>query len=108
MRFYPLEKLINLHDNYVRQFKIDHLQLLLIQRHGELFLLEAHCPHRGHPLAAAMIEGNVIACSLHQYQFSLANGYLLHATKELCRALRIFEVVYAGNEVGVMLDGATH
>jgi nitrite reductase/ring-hydroxylating ferredoxin subunit len=104
MRFYPLEKLINLHDNYVRQFKIDHLQMLLIQRHGELFLLEAHCPHRGHPLAAASIEAGIITCSLHQYQFALEDGNLLRATEEPCRALRIFEVVYAGNEVGVMLD----
>lgn len=103
MRFYPLEKLINLHDNYVRQFKIDNLQLLLIQRLGELFLMEAHCPHRGHPLAAASIEDGVIQCSLHQYQFSLADGRLLHATDGPCRALRAFDVVYAGNEIGVML-----
>jgi len=104
MRFYPLEKLINLHDDYVRQFKIDNLQLLLIQRLGELFLLEAHCPQRGHPLATASIEAGFIQCSLHQYQFSLADGRVLHATEEPCRALRVFEVVYAGSEVGVMLD----
>jgi nitrite reductase/ring-hydroxylating ferredoxin subunit len=104
MRFHPLEKLINLHDNYVRQFKIDHLQLLLIQRRGELYLLEAHCPHRGHPLAAAPIVHDVITCSLHQYQFSLGSGHLLYATEEPCRGLRVFEVVYAGNEVGVMLE----
>jgi nitrite reductase/ring-hydroxylating ferredoxin subunit len=104
MRFYPLEKLINLHDDYVRQFKIDNLQLLLIQRLGELFLLEAHCPHRGHPLAASSITGGVIQCSLHQYQFALADGRLLQAMEAPCRALRVFAVVYAGNEVGVMLD----
>ena len=104
MRFYPLEKLINLHDDYARQFKIDNLQLLLIQRRGELFLMEAHCPHRGHPLAAASFTGGVITCSLHQYQFALANGRILHATEEPCRSLRVFDVVYAGNEVGVMLD----
>lgn len=104
MRFYPLEKLINLHDNYLRQFKIDNLQLLLIQRLGKLFLTEAHCPHRGHPLAAASIDGESIKCSLHQYQFALTDGRLLHATEGPCRALRTFSVVYAGNEVGVILD----
>lgn len=104
MRFYPLEKLINLHDDYARQFKIDNLQLLLIQRLGKLFLLEAHCPHRGHPLAAASIQGGTIKCSLHQYQFALADGRLLGGTEEPCRSLRTFEVVYVGNEVGVMLD----
>lgn len=104
MRFYPLEKLINLHDDYIRQFKIDNLQLLLIQRFGELFLLEAHCPHRGHPLATATIADSVIQCSLHQYRFALEDGHLMHATEEPCRSLRTFDVVYAGNEIGVMLD----
>jgi nitrite reductase/ring-hydroxylating ferredoxin subunit len=104
MHFYPLEKLINLHDDYARQFKIDNLQLLLMQRDGELFLMEAHCPHRGHPLAAASVNGNVIQCVLHQYRFSLSDGRLLHATEAPCRSLRTFDIVYAGNEVGVMLD----
>ena len=104
MRFYSLEKLINLHDSYVRQFKINNLQLLLIQRLGEIFLLEAYCPHRGHPLATASVEGGLIRCAMHQYQFALADGRLLHATEEPCRALRVFDVVYAGNEIGVMLD----
>jgi nitrite reductase/ring-hydroxylating ferredoxin subunit len=104
MRFFPLEKLINLHDNYMRQFKIDNLQLLLLQRAGEVFLMEAHCPHRGHPLAVAAIDGGSIQCSLHQYQFALTDGRLLHATEEPCRSLRTFDVVYAGNEIGVMLD----
>ena len=104
MRFYPLEKLINLHDNYARQFKIDNYQLLLMQRKSELFLIEANCPHRSHPLATAVIDGGIIQCPLHQYQFSVTDGHLIHATDEPCRALRTFAVVYEGNEVGVMLD----
>mgnify|MGYP003678834176 CR=1 FL=1 len=86
MRFHPLDKLINLHDDYSRQFKIDNLQLLLVQRLGELFLIEAHCPHRGHPLSTASINGDYIECPQHQYR------------------LRRFEIVYEGNEIGLMLD----
>jgi len=104
MRFYALEKLINLHDAYTREFKIDHLQLLLIQRKGELFLIEAQCPHRAHPLDAATIDNGIIQCALHQYQFAIDDGRLLHATEEPCRGLRTFELVYEGNEVGVMLE----
>lgn len=103
MRFYPLEKLINLHDSYSRQFKIDNLQLLLLQRLGELYLIEAQCPHRAHPLDVASIDGGVIQCALHNYQFAIDDGRLLHATEEPCRGLRVFPVVYEGNEVGVML-----
>lgn len=104
MRFYPLEKLMYLRDDYVRQFKIDNHQLLLIQREGKVLLIEANCPHRNHPLTAASIDGDVIECALHQYQFSLHDGQLLNATEERCRGLRTYEVVYQGNEVGVMLE----
>jgi nitrite reductase/ring-hydroxylating ferredoxin subunit len=104
MRFYPLEKLINLHDDYTHHFKIDHLQLLLLQRQSELYLIEANCPHREHPLDIATLEDGVIQCALHHYQFAIDDGRLLHATEEPCRGLRTFDVVYEGNEVGVMLE----
>jgi len=104
MRFYPLEKLINLHDAYARQFKIDNIQLLLIQRRGELHLLEANCPHRGHPLDVATIDNGIIQCALHHYQFAIDDGRLLHASEERCRGLRTFALVYEGNEVGVILE----
>ncbi len=104
VRFQPLEKLINLHDFYARQFKIDNLQLLLLQRNGELYLIEGRCPHRGHPLDVATLDAGVIQCALHHYQFAIDDGRLLHATEERCRGLRIYDLVYEGNEVGVMLD----
>ena len=103
MRFYPLEKLINLHDDYTRQFKIDHLQLLLIQREGQLHLIEANCPHRAHPLESASIEAGAIQCPLHQYRFALGDGRLLQQTEEPCRQLKVWDIAYEGVEVGVML-----
>ena len=51
-------------------------------------------------------QGGVIQCALHHYQFAIADGRLLHATEERCRALRTYRVVYEGNEVGVMLEDA--
>ena len=81
MRFFPLEKLINLHNGYSRQFKIDSLQLLLVEHLGEYLIFEAHCPHGSHPLANAAIDGGVLRCQLHQYEFSLADGKLIHATE---------------------------
>ena len=104
VRFYPLEKLINLRDGYRRLFRIDHHSLLLVQQEGELFLMEASCPHREHPLSEADIASGVVECPLHGYRFSLADGALLHASEEACRGLRTWPVVYTGNEVGVDWD----
>jgi nitrite reductase/ring-hydroxylating ferredoxin subunit len=105
VRFFALEKLINLHDTYTRQFKIDNYNLLLLQRRGEIFLIESHCPHRAHSLDLASIENGVIQCPLHHYQFSIDDGRLIYATEEPCRGLQVFEPVYQGNEIGVMLEG---
>lgn len=107
MRFYPLEKLINLHEGYMRKFKIDNLQLLLIQNEKELHLIEANCPHKAHPLDTASIENGLVRCALHQYQFAITDGRLLHYTEEPCRGLRTWKLHYEGNEVGVMLDEAS-
>ncbi len=103
MRFYALEKFINLHDGYRRRFQIDHHQLLLIQQAGECVLLEAYCPHRGHPLEVADIDGDSLRCPLHGYRFRLRDGALIAATEEPCRGLRRYPIVERDTDLGVML-----
>jgi nitrite reductase/ring-hydroxylating ferredoxin subunit len=103
MRFQTLEKLINLHNGYRRQFRIDSLHLLLLQQDDEVYLLEARCPHRDQSLDAAGIDQGSIECPQHHYRFSLRDGALISFTEEPCRALRIYELVYEGNEVGVLV-----
>lgn len=103
MRFYSLEKLINLHDGYRKSFKIDQYNLMLIQIAGQLNLLDSHCPHRGHPLSVADIIGSSIRCPLHGYRFDIDSGQLLEATEEMCRDLKVYELVYQQTDVGVVL-----
>lgn len=105
MRFYSLDKLINLHDGYKKVIKIDEHHLLLVQLNGERHLIESMCPHRGHPLTESDLnaESGRIRCPLHAYQFDIVSGDLLHATEEHCRSLKTYDLIYEGNEVGVML-----
>lgn len=103
MRFYSLEKLINLHDDYRKLIKIDQYHFLLIQVDGELYLLESRCPHRGHPLAEAEVGDGKLRCPLHGYEFDLASGAVSRASEELCRHLVTYDLVYEANEVGVLL-----
>jgi len=106
MRFYPLEKLINLHDGYRREFRIDYHRLLLIQSEGECHLVQALCPHQEHPLLEAWLENGEVHCPLHGYRFSLRTGRLLHSTRGECRPLKVWPLVYQGSEVGVDWDDA--
>ena len=103
MRYYALEKLINLHDGYRKTFKIDEHHLLLIQEEGARFLIESYCPHREHSLLDATVFGDAISCPHHDYQFHLNSGDVLKFTEERCRKLRIYDLVEEGREVGVLL-----
>ncbi|ARN75797.1 Rieske (2Fe-2S) protein [Oceanicoccus sagamiensis] len=103
MRFYSLDKLINLHDGYRKVFKIDLYNLILLQVAGERYLLESTCPHRGHPISESDIDGSRLRCSLHGYQFDIATGELMVATEAPCRGLKTYELIYQGTEIGVML-----
>jgi nitrite reductase/ring-hydroxylating ferredoxin subunit len=102
MRFIALEKLINLHDGYRREFTIEYQRVLLLQHRGERYLVEARCPHLEHPLIKARLELGELTCPLHGYRFSLADGALLNqADDRSCRALKIWPVAYDGSDVGV-------
>jgi 3-phenylpropionate/trans-cinnamate dioxygenase ferredoxin component len=103
MRYYSLEKLINLYDGYRKIFKIDQYNMMLIQIDGERYLLESTCPHRGHPLSESDIEGDQLRCSLHGYRFNIAGGELIYASEERCRGLKTYVLNYRDNELGVML-----
>ncbi|HUH39150.1 MAG TPA: Rieske (2Fe-2S) protein [Spongiibacteraceae bacterium] len=103
MRYYALDKLINLGEGYRKAFRIDQHQLLLVELDGERHLIEGRCPHRGHPLTAAAFDAGQLRCPLHGYRFALDSGALLEATEQPCRGLRVYELVYRDRDVGVML-----
>lgn len=108
MRFIALEKLINLHDGYRREFTIDYQRLLLLQHDGEHYIVEARCPHLEHPLLEAKLEGTTLTCPLHHYRFSLANGALIASSEEGdCRNLRTWPVAYEGSDIGIAWTGSS-
>lgn len=41
---------------------------------GEFFALDETCPHRGGPLHTGTIDGTVVLCPWHQWQFDLKTG----------------------------------
>lgn len=103
MRYYSLEKLMNLFDGYRKVFKIDNHQLMLLQQDGQRYLIESNCPHRAFPLSASDVIDDELVCPQHGYRFAIADGQLRHFSEEPCRNLRCYQLVYQNNELGVML-----
>jgi nitrite reductase (NADH) small subunit len=58
-------------------------------RSGEVFAVQAECPHLGGPLADGLVLGDRVACPLHGYTFDLPSG---GSVKNSCPALKTFPV----------------
>lgn len=101
MRFQPLEKLINLRDGYRRRVKIDQLDVLILQEHGQVYIIQSRCPHQEHPLEGAEVEGRTIFCPLHHFGFDLNTG---GHEGGFCRALQVWQPVFEGAEVGIVVE----
>jgi len=62
----------------IKEFKIDSLEILLININGKFYCTSARCPHSGGaPLAEGTIEGTTLICPWHEARFRVTDGQLL-------------------------------
>jgi nitrite reductase (NADH) small subunit len=43
-------------------------------RNGQVFAVQAECPHKGGPLADGLLGGTTLICPLHAWKFDLTTG----------------------------------
>jgi nitrite reductase (NADH) small subunit len=67
---------------------------------GEFHALDGVCPHAGGPLGEGVLQGNIVTCPWHGWQFDVTNGqHCLNATLRH----QGFPVRIEGNDVLVEL-----
>ena len=72
-------------------------------RAGDVYAVQATCPHRGGPLADGIVGGNRVVCPLHSYAFDLASGA---PARDGCPALRTYRVtVSSAGEILLTVGG---
>jgi nitrite reductase/ring-hydroxylating ferredoxin subunit len=101
--FYPLERLHRLHDGYQQAFTVCGLSLLLIQTEGKTHLIANRCPHMNAPLDHARVEGDVIRCPLHRFEYRLSSGLPARPVFPAGGSLQPYPLAYEGNQVGIYL-----
>ena len=68
---------------------------------GEIYALDGVCPHQGGPLGQGCLEGTVVTCPWHGWQFDVRTGqHQLNPTLVHPR----LEVRIEGNQIYVALD----
>lgn len=103
MTFYPLEYLHRLYDGYIRPFSVAGHSLLLIQSEGKVHIIANRCPHMNAGLERAEIEGDVIRCPAHRFEYFLSSGEPARAAFASVGRLERYRIMYEGNQVGVLL-----
>jgi nitrite reductase/ring-hydroxylating ferredoxin subunit len=53
------------------------LTVLLMKRHGEIFALTNRCPHMGCALGGGSMDGYVLTCPCHDWQFDIRTGKMV-------------------------------
>jgi toluene monooxygenase system ferredoxin subunit len=54
--------------------QVDAIDILFVNIGGEVRAFQDKCPHAGTRLNQGMLEGRVLTCSAHLWQFDVANG----------------------------------
>jgi toluene monooxygenase system ferredoxin subunit len=54
--------------------QVDGSDVLLVKFDGEVHAYRDKCPHAGTPLNQGLLEGSVLTCLTHLWQFDVANG----------------------------------
>lgn len=103
MAFYALAKLADLHDQYKQVFRINGLNLLLIQDEGERYIIEDLCPHMDAKLSTGRVVAGEITCRAHGIVFSLNTGKPQGPLAGTLSCLKSYSVAYDNNMVGVEL-----
>jgi nitrite reductase/ring-hydroxylating ferredoxin subunit len=55
-------------------FRAGNTTILLVKINGQFHAYQARCPHQGAALAEGELDGGLITCSAHRWQFNATNG----------------------------------
>ena len=75
--------------------------IALFNVNGEFHAMDGICPHAGGPLGEGQLEGNVVTCPWHGWQFDVSTGqHCLNSTLQHER----FEVTVDGEDVLIRVE----
>ena len=74
----------------MKQFYIKDSEVLLINKEGQFFCLDARCTHAGAPLEEGTLEGETLTCPWHGSQFRITDGSVQRGPAE--KQLKKYEV----------------
>lgn len=72
--FVELVAVDELWDGEMESFDVGDAEVLLVKIDGEIHAYDGLCPHQSSPLVDGNLEGRVLTCRFHEWQFDAVTG----------------------------------
>lgn len=80
----------------LRSLETDGEKIVLYNVGGDFYATGGTCPHQGGPLGGGLLEGKVVTCPWHAWQFDIRDGRALY---DECFSIGRYPVIVEGTDI---------
>jgi len=104
--WFKVAKVSEIKLNSMREFDVAGYKILLVNASGELYAVEASCPHMGYSLKFGSLSERVLRCGFHYAEFDIKDGRVLKEPVDSkdTRTLKTYPLRVEGETIMVLLD----
>ncbi|HEV2247176.1 MAG TPA: Rieske 2Fe-2S domain-containing protein [Terriglobia bacterium] len=96
--FVTVAKLSELDPGIAKAVEVNGKAIAVFNVNGKIFATDNTCLHQGGPLGEGMLEGNVVTCPWHMWQYNVCTGENL---EDSLLKLETYPVQVEGDEIKV-------
>ena len=78
-----------------RPVNVDGIEIAVFNVGGTFYAIDNTCKHRGGPLGEGELDGNIVTCPLHGWQYNVTNGNCVTMPAHV----QSFEVKVEGDDI---------
>lgn len=101
-RLIPVAPLAALGEGEMLECRVGAADVLLCSVAGQIYAVEARCPHAGQRLATGRLDGFTIHCPLHRASFDVRSGAVLSGPAQ--ERLKRYATEVTGGRVSVAVE----
>lgn len=91
MAWHRVAKVTDLKDGEAQTAQLEGHSVAVFRLKGKFYAMDNRCPHRGGPLADGHLEGDLVTCPWHAWQFDVTSGKCENAPEfgQTCYATKV-------------------
>src|SRR5947209_16460049 len=101
MAFVRTVKVAEIPAGTIRELQVEGKAVAVANVGGKIYAINNTCLHRGGPLGEGSLEGTVVTCPWHGWQFDVSSGRFVASPRI---AQQVFPVKVEGEDVLVAVD----